>query len=336
MPKNFLISIVYITLVVSIWSFDLSLANIYQYSPNGNDFTKKDITKDLFKSLRETDKEGLLSLFLTKSKDIPKSILETAGLCESENIDFILYGFLKVNGNNYDFEIKFYDRISGQIQTVIYSKTSIGNYNNLVQTMSERIISYFYKTLGVTTREEEARKEYGVIDIEWGLGYWIPFDPWAESLLGLGFVHLGSSLTPVDLLFIWDIFSFALSYGIGLDYLPGMNKEGYESYFLHTLRLGFPVTFSALWHYRNKLILQIAPELQVDILSQDRLYGSVVVEKSTVFSLSTLIGYENLFTNNRLSLGFAARLHTAFYRNILFSIEPSFYCRYRFNSGELR
>ena len=329
--KKLQMSIVYLFLVTSVWSFDLSLADLYQYSPNGNEFIERDITKDLFKSLREADKEGALSLSRTKSKDIPKSILDTAGLSESENSYFILYGFLKVTGNYYDFEVKLYDHIAGEIKTVFYTKNTTSGYVELVQTMSDRIVTYFYKTLGVTRRKVEEEKEHGVINIESGLGYWIPFDPWAESLMGLVSVHISSSLTPVDPLFKWDIFTFALSYGIGLDYSLGMNKEGFESYSLHLLRMGFPVSLSATWHYRNKIVLQIAPELQLDLLYQDRLYGSVVGEKSAVFSLSTSIGYEYRFTDKRLSLGFATCLHTAFYNNILFSIEPSFYFKYRFN-----
>ena len=330
--KKLLISIIYISLTIYVWSFDLSLANLYQYSPNGNEFNEKNIAKDLFKSLREADIEGLLSLSRTKSKDIPKSILDTAGICESENSDFILYGFLKATGNYYDFEVKLYDREASEIKTVFYAKNTTLGYEELVQTMSERIVIYFYKTLGVTSRKVEEETERGVIDIEGGLGYWIPFYPWAESLMSLVSIHLSSSLTPTDSLFKWDIFTFALGYGFGLDYSLGMNKEGFESYSLHSIRMGFPVSLSAIWHYRNKLVLQIAPELQLDLLYQDRLYGSVVGEKSTVFSLSSSIGYEYLFIEKRFSLGFAARLHTAFYKNILLTVEPSFYCRYRFNA----
>ena len=310
--RKLLISVVFILLSGSIWSFDLSLANFYQYSPNGNTFTEQDITTDLFKSLKETDKEGILSLSRTKSKGIPKSIIDAAIVSKSEKSGFILYGFLKVAGNYYDFEVKFYDHIAGEIKTVFYAKNTTLGYQELVETMSDRIITYFYKTLGVTKRQADEKKEHGVIDIESGLGYWIPFNPWAESLMGLVSIHVSSSLTPIDPLFKWDVFTFALGYGIGLDYSFGMNKEGFESYSIHLIRMGFPVTLSATWHYRNKIIMQIAPGLQLDLLFQDRLYGSVVGEKSAVFSLSTSIGYEYLFTGKRLSLGFETRLHTAF------------------------
>ncbi|MCK5672514.1 MAG: hypothetical protein KAH95_04015 [Spirochaetales bacterium] len=328
---KYILSIMYFAITVFIWSFDLSLANLYQYSPDGDEFPEIDITKDLFEVLRKTDTDGILSLSWTKNRGIPKSILDAATLTEEENSDFMLYGFLKVTGNYYDFEVKLYDRVAGEIKTVFYSKNTSSGYAELIQTMSERIITYFYKILGVTSRKVEEETERGVIDIEGGLGYWIPFYPWAESLMGLAAVHFSSSLTPVDSLFEWDIFTFALSYGIGMDYSLGMNKEGFESYSIHSIRMGFPVSLSAKWHYRNKVVLQIAPELQLDLLYQDRLYGSVVGEKSTVFSLSTSIGYEYFFTEKRLSLGFSTRIHTAFYKNILFSIEPSFYGRYSFN-----
>lgn len=327
--KKILIFMIYISLTTFVWSFDLSIANLYQYSPEGNTFTERDITKDLLQSLRVADKEGILSLYFIKSKDIPKSVLDTATLSEAENINFILYGFLKVTGNYFDFEVKFYDREAGGLQTIFYAKNTTTDYDELVQTMSARIIRYFNKTLGVTKRKREEEKEFGIIDIESGLGYWIPFDTWAETLMGLGTFHLSSSLTPVDPLFSWDIFSFALGYGLSLDYAPGMNREGYESFFMHIIRFGFPITFSTIWHFRNRILLQIAPELQFDILVQDRLHAETIVKKSAAFSLSGALGYEYIFTKKRFSLGGLVRFHTAFYTNIFFTIEPAFYCRYR-------
>lgn len=327
--KKLLISIILFVLTLSLWSFDLSLANHYQYSPDGNEITERDITKDLFTGLREADAEGVLFLSLIKSKNFPKSILDAAAISESEGIDFLLYGFLKVEKNYYDLEVKLYDRDAARIKTVFYAKNSIDNYENLVQTISKRIIAYFYKTLGVTRQLDEKEIEYGVIDIKSGIGYWFPFNPWSESLIGMFSLHIDTSLTPVSSLFKWDIYTFALGYGLGFDYSLGMNKEGYESYYFHSMKFGFPVSLSALWHKRNKLFFQIAPEIQLDILVQDRLYGSLTDEKSAIFSLSTSIGYEYIFTDKRLSLGVETRLHTAFYKQTFFSAEPSFYLRYR-------
>jgi len=329
--KKFIILSLYLLAGFSLWSFDLSLADIYTYSPEGADITVKDVSSNIFKSLRKTDKEGILNLSKLKSNNIPKSILDAAIMSETEKCDFLLYGFLKISKNYFDFELKLYDREAGEIKKVFYTKTDRSNYKNLIQTMSDRINGYFYSNLGITKRRVEEEKERGVIDLKSGIGYWIPFDPWAESLIGIAVFHISSSLTPVDSLFEWDIFTFTLGYGIGLDYSLGMNREGFEGYIFHSIDIGFPVSFSALWYYQNKIIFQIAPELQVDILTQDRLYGSLVTEKSAAFSLSTSIGYEYLFTRQRLSLGFLTRFHTVFYNNILFSIEPSLYCRYRFN-----
>ena len=113
-----------------------------------------------------------------------------------------------------------------------------------------------------------------------------------------------------------------------------MNREGYESYFLHTSIVGLPVTLSVLWHYMNRIIVQMAPELQLDILVQDRLYGGVAVKKSSAFSLSTALGYEFLFRNYRISVGGAVRFHTVFYKPVLLTLEPLFFFRYRFNRIE--
>ncbi len=317
---------------LNIWSFDLGIARIYQYSPEGAEFEERDITGDLFNKVRESDRNGVLDLVMIRKRFIPKSILDAAVVSETENIDFLLYGFLKVTGNYHDFEIKLYDRKAGEIKNIFYAKNNTSGYEELIQTIADRILFYFYKTLGTARRNGEAEKEYGVIDIEFGTGYWIPFKPWSDTLSGLVAVHTSFGLTPVNPLFRWDIFRFSLGYGIGLDYSLGMNRDGFESYTFHSGRVGFPVTLSVWWHRVNRVVLGIAPLLQVDFLLQDRLYWRQVSKISSAFSLSALLGYEYVFPESRSSLGISLRFNTAFYTNILFTADSSLYYRYTFSS----
>ncbi len=321
-------------LCMHLWSLQISLAPLYQYRPDGGTFPLTDVTEKLYRSLLQADAGGLAIFSIVKTSGPPKSILDAARLSEKENKAYLLYGFLKVTSGYYDFEVKLYDRKAGRIQKVFYAKDSIEGYETLIDTMSDRIIGYFNKILGVTNRKREAEKEHEVFDVETTAGYWIPFNPWAQSLMGLASVSVSGGFTPVEPLFTRDIFAFSLRYGISLNYSPGMNREGYESFFLHTMRFGFPVRFSILWHERNKAMLQVSPELQVDILVQDRLYADTVVEKSAAFSLSGALGYEYLFSGRRVSLGSTLEFHAAFYTAVLFSLEPSLYVRYRFKGNK--
>ncbi len=332
--KTLLLAVLVCFLIIPAWGLDVSMADLFQYSPDGSPYRTVNITEDLFKGLRKQDKTGILSLSRVRSTHSPKSILDAARLSEKGNKAYLLYGFLKVTSGYYDFEVKLYDRKAGRIQKVFYAKDSIDGYETLIDAMSDRIIGYFNKILGVTRRKREAEKEYEVFDVETIVGYWIPFDPWSQFLTGLASVSVSGGFTPVEPLFTRDIFAFSLRYGISLNYSPGMNREGYESFFLHTLRFGFPVRISAIWHERNKVMLQVSPELQVDILVQDRLYTDTVVEKSTAFSLSGALGYEYLFSGKRVSLGAALAFHTAFYTAVLFSLEPSLYVKYRFKGNK--
>ncbi len=333
MRRVYIFTLLCMFLPLYLWSFDLSLTGIYQYSPEGAEFEEKDVTGDLFDKIRESDRNGVLDLVMVRDTFIPRSILDAAAVSETENIDFLLYGFLKVSGNFYDFEVKLYDREAGEIKKIFYAKNSSSEYEGLIQTMSERIIAWFYKTLGVALSEGVEKKEYGVVDIESGSGYWIPFEPWADTLSGLVTLHAAVGFTPVNPLFRWDIFTFALGYGIGLDYSLGMNRDGYESYTFHSGRAGFPVTLSARWHRINRIIFSVAPELQMDFLLQDRLYWSRVTKTSSAFSLSARLGYEYIFPETFSSLGISFGFHTAFYTDILFSADSSLYYRYTFNSN---
>lgn len=330
-PLSLLLTAVLLVMPVPDGAFGLEsgLAELYQYNPGGMEFVNTDITSDLCRSLRLADTYGVLVMKRAGGDYIPKSVLEAAGLCEKENLNLLLYGFLKVTGGYYDLEVKLFDAEAGAIKKVFYSKAGPDEYENLVEVMTERILDYFNNVLGVIKRKREAEKKHGVIELETGLGYWFPFGSWDGPLMGLGSFHVSGSLIPVDPLFSLDIFTFALGYGLSAEYAPGMNREGYESFLFHTMRFGFPVMLSARWYTRNRVILQVTPGLQLDILVQDRLYGNTVTEKSGAFSLTAALGYEYIFGGNNFSLGGMMRFHTAFYTDVLFTLEPALYVRYR-------
>ncbi len=314
---------------VFLMALDVTLAEIYQYNPEGSLHTDGMVTVDLFKSLLSKNIGQPIHFSLTESADPPKSILEAAALSSEESRDILMYGFVKITDRYYDLEIKLYDSKAGKIQKVFYAKNSRDEYEILISTISDRIMEYFCKMTGIPQEKKEAAKEYGVLAGETGLGYWFSFEPWRHPLMGIGSLHASGSLTPVSPLFTGGIFSFSLSYGISLEYDPGINREGYESFLFHTLRFGLPVTLSARWYSRNRVILQVTPGLQLDILVQDRLYGNTVTEKSGAFSLSGALGYEYIFGGNNFSLGGMMRFHTAFYTDVLFILEPALYVRYR-------
>ncbi len=309
---------------------DVTIAEIYQYNPEGTGNSDKTITGDLIESLLSKKIGCPVTFALADSHDPPKSILEAAALGAEESRDLILYGFVKITDRYYDLEIKLYDRKAGKIQKIFYAKESFDGYKNLIGSISNRILDYFCNIGGVSQRKKEAQKEYGITAAETRLGYWFPFDPWAYSLMGIGSFNVSVSLTPVSPLFSIGFLRFSLSYGISLGFAPGLNREGFESFFLHSVNTGIPVTLSVLWSNRNRVYLRITPEAQFDILVQDRLYGSTVTEKSGAFSLATAMGYEYIPPGKHFSYGCSVEFQTAFYKPVVFTMTPGLSVRYRF------
>lgn len=315
---------------MKLWGLEISLAPLYQYSPEGKDFLSTDITEELCSLLNEKNAGGGVSFLVIKSDKPPRSILEAASLCMEKGKDFLLYGFLKVTEMTYDLEVKLYDKDAGRLQKVFYSRNGTDGYESLAETMADRITAYLDKTFAPAGKDRKQELKKGIIDLEWGMGYWLPFDPWGIPLAGLGSFYMGGGVTPTEPLFTAGTFAFALRYGAALVYSAGMNRKGYESFFLHSLVFTFPVGLSVLWNLHNKLILQISPGLQADVLIQDRLYAERVVEKSAAFALSGLLGYGYLFPGRKVSLFSYLRFNTAFYDPPLFSLTPSVSIRYRF------
>ncbi len=313
----------------SAWSLEVLIAPVYQYSPEGKKIMRKEITEDLYRTIRRSDERGLIKLTRLKSSEIPKSVLEAASLSEEEGCGYLLYGFLKITDRSYDLEVKLYDRDAGRIAKIFYSKTGVDDYEELVETMSDRIVGYLYKVYGVERREKEAETEYGVIRITTGAGYWVPIGEWSEVITGIGTVYFGCSITPTDPLFTIDILKFSVSYGVVVEYIPGMSREGYEDFFLHTIAAGIPVELSALWHERNIVFLQVLAGIDTGILVQQRKYDDTVTERSGAFLVSAGAGYEYMFGGSGYRAGIMVGFDIPLYDSVQYRLSPSVYVRYK-------
>lgn len=328
--RKYLLILLRVLFSMNLWSLEISLAPLYQYSPEGKAFLSTDITEDLYRLLNNKNAGGGVSFQIIKSEKPPSSILEAASLCTERGKDFLLYGFLKVTEMTYDLEVKLYDKDAGRLQKVFYARNSTDGYKSLAETMAERITVYLDKTFATSGQNRKQEIINGTVDLECGMGYWIPFDPWGIPLAGLGSFYFGGGVTPVEPLFSAGSYAFALRYGAELVYSAGINREGYESFFLHSIGFTIPVGLSAFWNLHNKLIFQISPGLQADVLIQDRLYAERAVEKSAAPTLSVLLGYGYLFPGRRVSLFSSVRFNTVFYTPPLFSAVSSLSIRYRF------
>ncbi len=320
---------VFLFFCVSVWGSEVLIASVYQYSPDGMEIRRKEITEDLYRTIRKSDERGLVELARLKSSEIPKSVLDAASVSGKAGCGYLLYGFLKISEVSLDLEIKLYDRESGKIARTFYSKTGVEDYGELVTTMSERIINYFYGVYGVERREREENTEHGVISVSSGAGYWIAAGPWADALAGIGAVYAGCTITPVRPLFTYDIYGFSLSYGMVFEYLPGMSREEYEPAFLHTVEAGFSAELEAVWYERNKVFLNVSVKTDISILVQERKYAGTNAERSVSPVVSFGAGYEYLLENSGYGIGFVLNLASVLYDPVLYRFSPSVYVRYR-------
>jgi hypothetical protein len=311
---------------------EICIAPIVQFEAGSDLEAETNISKDLYRLIKISDESGALKIVLLNKKEvgIPKSILDASEICEFQSIKFLIYGYLKKTENYYDAELKIYDHQRHEIREVFYAKDTLTNYKDLLDLLSGKLVDYFYNTLGFAPPEEKKEKETGYMSLDFGVGYWTPFGVWLDSLAGLISTDLSVKLTPVNPLFKLYFCSFFLRYGLNLSYCLGMNRPGYESYFLHTIKLRTPIDICAEWKQHNIAFFSIAPMFQIDLLVQDRLYDEIYKEQSAVMGISIAFGYEYLFENNKFVLGLINRIDAAFYSDLFVSVHPTIYGMYRF------
>ena len=339
--KNGLLSLFLFFLTSSLFSIEIFLAPVYRFELTNETgtFHKKNPTRDLYNLIQQRDDSGALQItrLLEKRVGVPQTLLDVTELCEYHGIQFLLYGYIKKTNHSYDAEIKLYDHEKHEIRYVFYAKDNLENYERMLKDLRGKIIEYFYTDLGLSPTEEDKEAEEGYIGLNFGLGYWTPIGSWSSFLSGIVTTDLGAHLVPVNPLFEWQKYSFFLRYGLIVSYALGMNKPDYESFYLHLFRIKVPVDLCAQWYDRHLIYFSLAPQLQFDLLIQDRLYDGPFTGKTSVMGLSLAIGYEYRFENSKFALGLSNTFDFAFYSNAQIIYRPFVYGVYRFNpikSGE--
>lgn len=315
-----------IVLSINCWAFDLKVANIYHIQNAEGAEELKNISGKLIKEMNVSDIQGALGIGKTKSDSMPKSILEVRTLCSDEDIDFLLYGYIKSDEYSHDMELKLYDHSSGKTQRVFYSKNNVDNYNDLILTMADRVIDYLYNDLGLV--QEKVLNNEGFITHEYGLGYWFPLNSYSESTLSLVMVHAGFSFYPKEQLFDFYNMGVTSGFGLTLDYSIGMNKKEYESFVLHGFKIGIPGYLRVLHSQRNIFIFNITPGINIETVAQDRLYGSLHTETTSAFLLSTGLSYEYLVGDKDYSFGIGVNNSYSFYEELSIALSSHIFIKF--------
>ena len=327
-----------LTLISSgtLFSLDLTLTDIlaeplFDQSERGDIVLPGDFSHELSLAIESAD--SINTIHITEKDIVVESLLDAGMAAFNSNAYYMLYGTLFVEEHWIEARVSLYELETDSIRTVFYEKADSSRYDELVQSLAEKIVSYFYNAYNI----EPARvlQEWsGYWDFGFSPGYWGVLPDWNNLLTGLTSLELSASLAPGKLSFFYDQFVFYPKMGFSFTYQTGLNKPEFESFLYNSFQISIPLEFCAEWRNQHFFSFQLYPGDQIDWLAQSRLYGDVVHSVSQAFFLGTGLSYQFIPEGSSWSFGINQRVDIVFYDELMIAYKPSVTVHYRLESNK--
>jgi len=338
MIKKIYITLIFLTIAFCSFSIGIYIADLNIY-PESFDIEITQIegeaTTLLYNLIKKEDYSGLLNINLISNikaadKPVIKSSIDASELCELMQINYLVYGHIKKTYEYYDAEIKIFDNEKKEVRKIFYEKAEIGNINELINSLSKKCTAYLYEILGLNEAALERKRGFGGINIYNSAGYWVPIGEWWTLITGLVTIETGLIVTPLNHFVRKRNFGFYLRFGVIPSYSLAMNKPDYLKALFHSVTI--KISTDACFEFFNKNVFTIGfgPQLQLDILYQEKLYDDPYINTTIAFSLYTSIGYEHwFFKTENFAIGINNVFDFTFYNNFYMDYKIYFYTAYK-------
>jgi hypothetical protein len=257
----------------------------------------------------------------------PASFLDAARLCELEEYPYLIYGFIRRQETAYTAELKLIEREGKRIAASFVATDDTAHYDRLIADLAKKVGDYFLNDLAMEPGARRDDSLRNIFELPFSLGYWTPVGAWAEGTMGLACVDLGCRFIPKKPLAAIKSKPFYLGAGLGIEYALGKNRTGFETSYLHRIKLRLPLEAYLGLGGGSYIGAGLGGLAEFDILSQDRKYGDAYAETSSAGGLSASLIYQYALSG-RLAFGLELEFDAVFYSQPLYALSPRLFANY--------
>ena len=297
MNKKVILVIVLLFSHVIMFASEFKIAPIAIYDSNGN---KINITVNPAKSIHsELEKhwfEGLLGFsYISDYKyGIPVSIIDANKICISENVEYLIYGYIKKNENNWFCEIKLYGESEKKILKEFFASDNIDHYDRLIDTLCQNLLDGIEELTGLNQKELKQNKTRIMeFRVPAALFYWSPIDnEWGNKILGIAGAKTGLEFYPPqpEMVTNGKLVDFSAKLNIAWDI--GMNKNDFYPLLINTISIGLPILLHLHFTESQSLYGGLGMAYNIEFLKICPKYEDEIFMYQNIFSFETVAGYE--------------------------------------------
>lgn len=297
MNKKILCFIVFLFSAFTTFASEILIAPIAVYDSNGaKTSVSKGPDKEIYTELEKHWFEGLISFSWLEEKKygIPVSIIDANTICVSENVDYLIYGYVKKNETNWNGEVKLYDAVEKKIIKEFFASDSIDQYDRFINVLCQNVLSGIEEISGLNQNELK-KKETRLIElyIPVSLFYWTPIDSgWGNRILGIAGLTTGLEFYPPQSVVVTrgKLIDFSARFNLGWNI--GINKKTSYPLILNTIEIGLPVILHLHFNEFHSLYGGLGLAYNIELMSIRPKYEDKKFLYQNVLSLETIVGYE--------------------------------------------
>lgn len=262
------------------------------------------------------------------------SLVEAEDLSYLSSFDYVLYGIITREASYYEGSFYLYSREKGEVVLRVYGREgeSLESFTTVIgEKLLTRLVEYF--ELPANTEERRDLELFDAIYLQGGTGYFLPFSPWLDSMVGVVTpVETGIYFGVVPLREINSFLTFRLRFGQTSSYSLGLSRPGLVRTYFHHIRFNFPLLLYLSFYDRYNIFFEFSPAVQLDVLSQVESYKGVSVAGSAAFSLVFGSGFEYWPGKKRqVGIGLKTSFSVTFYQDVWGDFRPQIYVIGRIN-----
>lgn len=240
--------------------------------------------------------EGLLH-FASIAKDkygIPVTIIDAHKICESESIDYLLYGYIKKNEANWFSEIKFYDASKKKVIKEFFASDDTEHYERMIDNLKKNILYGIEEITGLNQNELREEKTRAIeLNIPASIFYWSPIDVnWGDKVLGIAGINIGLEFYPPQPVLVFNGKLIDLSARFNLLWNIGINKENTFPLIFNTIAISFPIIWHVHFNTMHSVYAGIGLAYEIEFMKIQPKYEDKQFFYQNIFSLKTPVGYE--------------------------------------------
>lgn len=259
-------------------------------------------SKAIYDELEKHWFEGLInfSLLAEKKHGVPVTIIDANKICIAENVDYLIYGYIKKNETSWISEIKLYSSSEKKIIKEFFASDSAKHYERFVNVLCQNILYGIEEITGLNHDELKRQKTRPMeLKIPTSIFYWTPIDAnWGNKILGIAGTSTGLEFYPVQPVMVLKEKLIDLSVRFNLSWDIAMNKKDTYPLILNTIVLSLPVLFHVHFNETHSLYGGIGFAYNIELMTIRPKYEDEKFLYQNVFSFEAIAGYE--FSLNKI------------------------------------